>query len=212
MSYSGSNTESNVLGRYKLYNTNKYNSNNNDSIQLEVIIREWTFHPTCWCGILNISHTISFLFSQCPFELDRNHEKGLRVLEGDKVELRIGVKEKDWDSSKNWEICTWTRMRDGANCTFTYTKPRYSPTYNVYQLCHGMKEDPRFHGSPELYEGIKNPVCGITFRQIMLADQGQWKCDLEYIDHVNHERCTATNYIYIRSVLLPYWNQISNLV
>ena len=70
MSYSGSNTESNVYGRYKLYNTNKYNSNNNDSIQLEVIIRELTFHPTCWCGILNISHTISFLFSQCPFELD----------------------------------------------------------------------------------------------------------------------------------------------
>ena len=86
------------------------------------------------------------------------------MLEGDKVELRIGVKEKDWDSSKNWEICTWTRMRDGANCTFTYTKPRYSPTYNVYQLCHGMKEDPRFHGSPELYEGIKNPA---TYNMIL---------------------------------------------
>ena len=147
---------------------------------------------------------MSFLFSKCPFEVERNHEKGLRVLEGDRVAFRVGVKEQDWDASKNWEICTWTRMRDKANCTFKYKKPGDSPRYEVYQLCHGMKEDPRFHGSPELYEGIKNRVCGITFRQIMLADQGQWKCDLEYFDHVNETKCTATNYIYVRSVILRY--------
>ena len=144
--------------------------------------------------------TVSYAWSKCNFELDREPETGIRVMEGEKITFKCGVKQKDWDDTKNWAVCTWTRMWDHANCTFEYKKLRYSSMYEVYQLCHGMKEDPRFLGSSELYEGIKNPVCGITFRQIMLEDAGQWKCDLHYYDNVHLNACTATHYTWLRQV------------